>query len=184
MTARRSSQRSSKNTRTPKRRASRRPQRAARREDAIAMLRADHERVEEMFDRFENVRGAERKEKLVEEICRELEVHTTLEEEIFYPAVREAIDDDDLMDEATVEHQSAKELIAQLRAMGAEDDLYDAKVTVLGEYVKHHVKEEQREMFPQARSSGVDLMELGEQMRARKEDLTTGTIEKVKRMLR
>jgi hemerythrin-like domain-containing protein len=184
MTARRSNPRA-KSTRNPKPRASRRPQRrAARREDAIAMLRADHARVEEMFDRFENVRGAERKEKLVEEICRELEVHTTLEEEIFYPAVREAIDDDDLMDEATVEHQSAKELIAQLRSMGADDDLYDAKVTVLSEYIKHHVKEEHQEMFPQARSSGVDLMELAEQMRARKEELTTGTIEKVKRMLR
>lgn len=153
-----------------------------RRPDAIAMLRDDHARVVELFDRFENTRG-DRKEKLVQQICDELELHTRLEEEIFYPAVREAIGDDDLMDEATVEHQSAKELIAQLRSMSSDDDLFDAKTTVLGEYVKHHVKEEQGEMFPQARQSDVDLVALGEQMRARKEEIASGTVGKLKRML-
>ena len=149
--------------------------RSGREADAVAMLRADHAKVEAMFERYENVRGADRKQKLAEEICSELEVHTTLEEEIFYPAVRAAIDDGDLMDEALVEHQSAKDLIAQVRGMSPDDELYDAKVTVLGEYIKHHVKEEHSEMFPQARSSGVDLADLGEQMRARKQELTGAT---------
>jgi hypothetical protein len=106
--------------------------------NAIAMLREDHKRVQEMFDRFEKTRDGERKQKLVEQICHELEIHTQLEEEIVYPAVRAAIGDDDLMDEATVEHQSAKDLIDQLRGMEPDDELYDAKVTVLGEYIKHH----------------------------------------------
>jgi hemerythrin superfamily protein len=139
--------------------------------DAIALLRADHERVKEMFGRFENVRGRDRKENLVEQICLELQVHTAIEEEIFYPAVREAIDDADLMDEALVEHQSAKDLIAQLQSTSAGDDLYDARVTVLGEYVLHHVKEEQGEMFPKARKAGLDLRALGERMQERKAQL-------------
>jgi hypothetical protein len=158
--------------------------RSGRAQDAIAMLRADHAKVEEMFGRFENVRGGDRKQKLAEEICNELEVHAQLEEEIFYPAVRAAIDDGDLMDEALVEHQSAKDLIAQVRGGSPDDELYDAKVKVLGEYIKHHVKEEQGEMFPQARSSGVDLADLGEQMRMRKQELTGETTTgKLKRML-
>ncbi len=169
-----------KSARSP-RRGTRRPSRG--RQDAIAMLRQDHELVQGLFDRFEKARGGGRKEGLVSQICDELEVHAQLEEEIFYPAVREAIGDDDLMDEATVEHQSAKDLIAQLRTMSTEDELYDAKVTVLGEYIKHHVREEQGEMFPKARRSGVDLMDLGERMRARKEELTSGTIETLKRLL-
>jgi hypothetical protein len=149
------------------------------------MLREDHERVAALFARFERTTGADRKEKLVEQICSELELHAQLEEEIFYPAVRGAIDDDDLMDEAQVEHQSAKDLIDQLRGMTPDDELYDAKVTVLGEYVKHHVKEEQGEMFPMARRSEVDLKELGEQMRARKGELqSSGPLETVRRMLR
>ena len=159
-------QKNEKRSRTaPKRRSS------SRSPDAIAMLRADHERVQEMFDRFEKARGGERKQKLVAQICRELEIHTQLEEDVFYPAVRAAIDDDDLMDEATVEHQSAKDLIAQLQEMSSGDALFDAKVTVLGEYVAHHVKEEHTEMFPKARRSDVDLAELGAQMRERKEAL-------------
>lgn len=177
MSTRRSTQRSSRNKRTPQRASARRP-------DAIAMLKADHAKVEAMFERFENLRGADRKEKLVAEICSELEVHMVLEEEIFYPAVREAIGDDDLMHEATVEHMSAKDLIAQLRGMSAEDDLYDAKVTVLGEYIKHHVKEEHSEMFPQARSSGVDLKAVADEMRERKAALTGGLHAKVRAKLR
>lgn len=184
---------SKKTSRRAKRTSSRTPQSAkrgtrraptGRRQDAVAMLRDDHTRVQEMFDRFENMRGGDRKEKLVQQICDELTVHAQIEEEIFYPAVRAEIGDDDLMNEAEVEHQSAKELIAQLRGMSSEDDLHDAKVTVLGEYIKHHVKEEQGEMFPQARNSGVDLAELGEQMRTRKEEIQSGTVGKLKRMLR
>jgi hemerythrin superfamily protein len=149
------------------------------------MLRADHQMVESLFERFEKLRGSERKAKLVDEICTALETHTRLEEEIFYPAVREAIEDADLMDEALVEHQSAKELIAQLRAMDPDDDLYEAKVTVLGEYIRHHVKEEQGEMFPQARSSGIDLKELGERMRERRAQIEKGgAIEAVRRIVR
>jgi hemerythrin superfamily protein len=184
---------SKKTTRRKKRTSSRTPQSAkrgtrraqtGRRQDAVAMLREDHVRVQEMFDRFENMRGGDRKEKLVQQICDDLTVHTQLEEEIFYPAVRAAIGDEDLMDEAVVEHQSAKELIAQLRGMSSDDDLYDAKVTVLGEYIKHHVKEEHAEMFPQARNSGVDLADLGEQMRTRKEEIVSGALGKLKRILR
>ena len=149
--------------------------RQTRPQDAIALLRADHTRVQEMFDRFERTRGDERKKRLVEQICLELEVHATIEEEIFYPAVREGIRDQEMMDEAQVEHQSAKVLIRELEAMSPGDDLYDAKVKVLGEYVKHHVKEEQNEMFPQARAAELDLAELGEQMRHRKEQLMSGS---------
>jgi hypothetical protein len=148
------------------------------------LLREDHARVQEMFRRFENTRGTERKEKLVERICLELQVHTHVEEELFYPSVREAIDDPNLMDEALVEHQSAKELIAQLQAMSADDELYDAKVTVLGEYIRHHVKEEQGEMFPKARESGLDLRALGERMSERKAQLmNSGPIGAVRRRI-
>jgi hemerythrin-like domain-containing protein len=147
---------------------------ASRAANAVTMLREDHAKVQEMFDRFERTRGDEQKEKLAEKICSELEVHTKLEEEIFYPAVREAIDDDEMMEEATVEHQSAKDLIKQIKGMSAGSDRYDATVKVLGEYIKHHIKEEHNEMFPKARKSGVDLNALGEKMKARKEKLTTG----------
>jgi hypothetical protein len=151
--------------------------------DAISMLRADHELVSEMFERFDKLRG-NGKEALVERICHELDVHTKLEEEIFYPAVRAAIGDGELMDEAEVEHQSAKDLILQLQGMSPGDDLYDAKVCVLGEYVRHHIREEQGEMFPQARSSGVDLALLGEQMRQRKEELAGGRLERLQKLFR
>jgi hypothetical protein len=140
--------------------------------DAIAMLRADHERVTEMFERYEGLRTVSQKAKLASEICREISVHAQLEEEIFYPAVREAIEDDDLMDEADVEHQSAKDLCAQIEESSAGDELFDARVKVLGEYIKHHVKEEQNEMFAQVRKSDVDLKALAEQMRTRKQELT------------
>lgn len=183
MAAKKTAQRS-KSTRSARRATTNR--RAAngggRRPDAIGMLRDDHARVTELFDRFESARG-DRKEKIVQQICDELDIHAQLEEEIFYPAVREAIGDDDLMDEATVEHQTAKDLIAQLRGMSADDELFDAKTTVLGEYIKHHVKEEHGEMFPQARQSDVDLVALAEQMRARKEEIASGTVGKLKRML-
>ena len=139
--------------------------------DAIALLKADHRKVEELFAKFESASGKSAKQKIAHEICTELKVHAQIEEEIFYPAVREAIEDDDLMNEAQVEHQSAKELIAQLEGMKAGDPLYAATFTVLGEYILHHVKEEESEMFPQVRKAGLDLEALGRQMLARKEEL-------------
>lgn len=139
--------------------------------DAVAMLRADHQKVTEMFERYEGLRTKKQKQDLALEICQELTVHTQLEEEIFYPAARETIDDTDLLDEATVEHQSAKDLIAQIEEGDPDEELFDAKVKVLGEYVKHHVKEEQNELFPQVKESSLDLKQLAEEMRARKEEL-------------
>ena len=147
----------------------------AREQDAISILTEDHERVEKMFMEFEKLMDSEgmevQKGALVERICEELTVHTQIEEEIFYPAVRAAIDDDDLMDEADVEHAGAKELIAQLQDMEPGDDHYDAKVTVLGENIEHHVQEEQDEMFPKARQAKLDLAALGAQMLERKQEL-------------
>lgn len=148
-----------------KRRVAKRPQ------DAIALLRADHAKVSALFEQFEKARKDLQKEKLAQQICMELTVHTTIEEEIFYPAVREETGDDDMLDEADVEHASAKELIAQIQAGGPQQDKWDAKVTVLGEYIKHHVKEEQNEMFPKARKTKLDMKELGARMLARKEQL-------------
>lgn len=139
--------------------------------DATTLLRKDHAEVDAMFKQYENALGADRKSALVEKICAALEVHTAVEEEIFYPAVRAAIRDGDLMDEADVEHDSAKALIAQLRAGNPGDDHYDAKVTVLGEYIRHHVKEEQGEIFPKARKAKLDLKALGDQIQARKAEL-------------
>jgi hemerythrin-like domain-containing protein len=139
--------------------------------DAIALLRADHKAVKELFEQFEKTRKDERKEALAEQICNELTVHAQIEEEIFYPAARDAIREEDLVDEATVEHQSAKDLIAQIRGGSAGDELWEAKVKVLGEYIDHHVKEEQNEMFPQVKKTRLDLKALGEQLMARKMEL-------------
>jgi hemerythrin superfamily protein len=139
--------------------------------DAISLLKEDHGRVKALFERFEKARGEEQKSQLAETICMELTVHAQIEEEIFYPAAREAIDDEDLLDEAKVEHDSAKELIAQIQASSPEDELFDAKVKVLGEYVNHHVQEEERELFPEVRSSELDLAELGTRLRERKQEL-------------
>ena len=137
--------------------------------DAIALLIADHKKVQKMFKDFEKLgEDDEAKGELCTQICNELKVHTTIEEEIFYPALREAIEEQDLLDEAEVEHASAKELIEQLEQMKPGEDLFDAKVTVLGEYISHHVKEEQNEMFPKAKKSEVDMAALGEEMMERK----------------
>ena len=141
--------------------------------DAIDLLKQDHERVEKAFKEFEKLdrQDAEACRRLIGGVCEALTVHTTLEEEIFYPAVREAIDDEDLMNEAAVEHETARMLIDQLQNMGPDDPNYFATFTVLGEYVRHHIKEEQNEMFPAARKSGIDLAALGERLRARRDEL-------------
>ena len=142
--------------------------------DAITLLTEDHTKVKKMFKEYEKLckkDDAEGKETLATQICQALAVHAQLEEEIFYPVVREAIDDDDLMNEAVVEHTSAKDLIAQIQSMQVSDPMYDATVTVLGEYINHHVQEEQDEIFPKARKAKVDLEEIGIEMAERKKVL-------------
>src|SRR5688572_30396837 len=142
---------------------------------AIEMLKEDHAKVKKAFKEFETMdrEDAEACRQIVQTVCEDLKVHTTLEEEIFYPAVREAIEDEDIMNEASVEHETAKMLIEQLENMEPDDPNYFATFTVLGEYVMHHVEEEEGEMFPQAKKAkGLDLEALGERMRQRKEELT------------
>lgn len=142
--------------------------------DALDLLKADHDKVKSLFREFESLKGNdddERKSELVDEICYELTVHSMLEEEIFYPVLRSAIDDDDMMDEADVEHAGARELISQLEVMYPGDDHFDATVTVLGEEVAHHIDKEENEMFEAARTAGIDLDDLGEQLSARKDEL-------------
>ena len=146
--------------------------------DACDLLDADHKKVQKMFKDYEELAGsrartaAQKKMDLARQICMELTVHTQIEEEIFYPACREAIKDTDILDEATVEHQSAKELIAQIEQGSEADELFDAKVKVLGEYVNHHVKEEKTELFPKARAARkLDLVAMRDEMEARKEEL-------------
>ena len=146
--------------------------------DACDLLDTDHRNVKKMFKEYEELTNSrsrsagQKKMELAQQICTELKVHTQIEEEIFYPAVREAIKETYLLDEAEVEHASAKDLIAQIEAGGDADDKFDAKVKVLGEYIDHHVKEERTEMFPKARAArGLDLVALREQLEARKEEL-------------
>jgi hemerythrin superfamily protein len=141
--------------------------------DAIALLKADHRQVEEWFGQFEKARDDNRKQTLATKICNALKVHTRIEEEIFYPAFLEATEDKDLHHEAEVEHDGAKKLIAEIEAIGPDDDYYDAKVKVLSEMIKHHVKEEEQPggMFAEARKSDMDLQDLGERMAARKAEL-------------
>jgi hypothetical protein len=145
-------------------------------EDAIALLKADHDEVSGLLDDYETLaddEGAsavERRE-LSRQICAALVIHAMIEEEIFYPAAAQAGVEAGLLHEAEVEHASVKEMIAQLGAMQAEDELYDAKVKVLGEYVRHHVKEEEGEMFPACKSADMDLDALGAELKSRKEEL-------------
>ena len=144
--------------------------------DAIAMLKADHRKVEDLFEKFQKARDKDRKQALVKEICTELCIHTMIEEEIFYPACTGKADED-TVDEAYVEHDGAKVLVAELMQSDPDDEFYDAKVTVLSEEIKHHVKEEEKRgegMFAQAKSAGLDLDALGEQLKARKDELMAG----------
>ena len=141
--------------------------------NAIQLLTHDHREVEALFEKFENASGDSKKQKIAHAICTELKIHTMIEEEIFYPALRGKISDDDL-DEAMVEHDGAKVLINDIEAGEPSDQFYDAKVKVLQEDVEHHIKEEEKEsgnLFSQARKADVDLDALGEQMAARKAEL-------------
>ncbi len=140
-------------------------------QDAIALLRADHKKVSALYEQYENTRSAAKKKALVATICLELSVHAKVEEEIFYPAVKAALKDKELIPEAQVEHASLKELIAQVRDKEPDGEMFDAKIKVMSEYTKHHVKEEQNEMFPKAKATRLDMNELGARIAARKEEL-------------
>lgn len=142
--------------------------------NAIDLLKKDHEEVEQLFDQFEDAKeddNDEMRAALASSICSALTVHAQIEEELFYPAMRKVAELSDLIDEAAVEHQSLKDLIAQVEGMRPGDDLFDAKVKVLSEYVKHHVKEEEGEIFPEAKDSDIDLDALGRKLAARKAEL-------------
>ena len=140
-------------------------------QDAIALLKADHEAVSQLFSDYERTHSESNRKSLVAEICTALSVHAQIEEEIFYPAVKTALRDKFLVPEATVEHAAVKDLIAQIEGSEPDGEMYDAKVMVLSEYVKHHVKEEQHEMFPKVKASSLDTIELGTRMAARKKQL-------------
>jgi hemerythrin superfamily protein len=147
--------------------------------DACDLLDADHRNVKKMFKQYEELmesRGrsvAQKKMDLALQICHELTVHAQVEEEIFYPALRAVLKDTDMLAEAEVEHQTAKDLIAQIEGMGEADEMFDAKVKVLGEYIDHHVKEERNEIFPKARSARkLDLIAMRDELATRKEELT------------
>lgn len=153
-------------------------------QDAIALLKADHDEVEKLFEEFSKARGPGRKETLARQICRELTIHATIEEEIFYPACKGKVDED-LLKEGYVEHDAAKILIAEIEAGEPSDDFYDAKMKVLCEEIDHHVQEEEKRMdglFAQARKAGLDMDALGEQLAARKAELVaqseSGTLPK------
>jgi hemerythrin superfamily protein len=143
--------------------------------DALALLKADHKEVNGLFKQYEKMADAEadaeERQTLAEQICDMLTVHATIEEEIFYPAARESAVDSDLLDEAEVEHASAKDLIAQIKGMSPDDELYDAKVKVLGEYVNHHVQEEEGELFQKCRKAKMDIATLGTELETRKASL-------------
>ena len=151
--------------------------------DACTLLDADHKAVKKMFKDYEELasskaKSAEQKKlDLAREICQELTVHATIEEEIFYPALRAVMKDTDLLAEAEVEHASAKDLIAQIEASDSADETFDAKVKVLGEYIDHHVKEERNEIFPKARAArGLDLVAMREELQTRKDALMTAEL--------
>jgi hemerythrin superfamily protein len=140
--------------------------------DAVALLKADHRKVEDLFEKFESARSS--KQKIAEQICMELMIHAQIEEEIFYPACTGKVEDAELVQEAYVEHDSAKVLIAEILAGSPDDEFYDAKVKVLSEMIKHHVKEEEKRaegLFAEAKDAGLDMDALGEQLMARKEEL-------------
>lgn len=139
--------------------------------DAIKLLEADHREVEGWFAQFEKARTDARRSELAAKICLALKVHMQIEEELFYPPSREALRDDDIVDEAVVEHAAARTLIGEIEAMQPDDALYDAKLKVLSEMIEHHVGEEEKEYFPRVRKTDMDLKAIGEQLAARKAEL-------------
>ena len=141
--------------------------------NAIELLKSDHEQVLQQFSRFEKIKDKEEdaKRDLVESVCSQLTVHAQIEEELFYPALRDVLEEKDLLDEALVEHDMARQLIADIESMEPDEDLYDAKFTVLGEYVRHHIEEEEKEIFAKAKKAGLDMDTLGADMRDRKHEL-------------
>lgn len=138
---------------------------------ALDLLEEDHREVEGYFDEYEDLDDDKEKAELATKICLALKVHTQIEEEIFYPQARKTTEDDDLLDEALVEHQGAKHLISQIEEMEVGDDLYDARIKVLGEQIKQHVKEEEEELFPEVKSAKMDIEGLGKKLAARKQEL-------------
>jgi hemerythrin superfamily protein len=142
---------------------------------ALDLLEEDHTQVESLFEEFEQLDNVEEKKELALKICLSLRVHAQIEEEIFYPAVRDAIENTDRIDEAIVEHAAAKQLITEIEGMDAGDELYDAKVTVLNEQVLHHIEEEEDELFPEIENSKLDLETLGKKMADRKAALLNET---------
>jgi len=147
---------------------------SSRQKDAIQLLKADHREVEKLFGQFTKARAGERKMQLSRKICMELRVHTQIEEEILYPASRDFLKDDDIVNEAVVEHQAAKDLIEQIRGMDASDEMFDAKMQVLQEQIEHHVEEEEKRLvgiFSQAKRNGLDMDALGVQLATRKAEL-------------
>ncbi|GGY71940.1 hemerythrin [Cellvibrio zantedeschiae] len=149
---------------------------AQKTKEAIALLRADHKLVNDLFEEYEKSRSAAKKKALVKQICTELTIHAQIEEEIFYPAAKKALQDKELIPEATVEHATLKDLIAQVEGLEPDGEMFDAKIKVLSEYVKHHVKEEQNEIFPKVKASKLDLVELGAQLTERKEELLAAAL--------
>lgn len=139
--------------------------------DAVALLRADHKAVAALFAEYKTLRSPTKKKALVTKICVELAVHAQVEEEIFYPAVQKALKDRAMIPKAIVEQQTMKDLISQVEGKEPDGDLFDAKITVLAEYVTHHVKEEHSEMFPKAKATSLDMHMLGARMAARKAEL-------------
>lgn len=143
--------------------------------DATVLLSREHAQVKKLFKQYEKLADAQadaqQRSELAQQICQMLTAHATMEEEIFYAAAREAGVDSDLLDEAEVEHASAKDLIAQIEGMDPDEELYDAKVKVLGEYIDHHVQEEENEMFPKCRKAGMDLTALAASLSQRKGQL-------------
>ena len=138
--------------------------------EALQMLKDDHERVKSMFDDFRKAESPEEKESLAERICDDLSLHAELEEACFYPAIREAIDEEELVNEADVEHATAKDLIAKIQGCDATDAHFSAMVTVLGEVVKHHIGEEEGEIFGQVKKADLDLEALAERIQEFKRD--------------
>ncbi len=144
---------------------------APRSNDALNLLKADHRKVEQLFGQFEKARDDGRREQTARQICMELKIHTQIEEEIFYPACRELLEDDEIVNESLVEHRAAKDLIEQIEGMTVTDEMLDAKMKVLQEQIEHHVQEEEKELFPQLQKTEMDGKQLGQQLKMRKEGL-------------